>query len=268
MTVTGRMNYVAPMTVRARFHANDASRDVLTLDPRTVDIEDVRGAAIAPTLEREGFSLFPHKSRVEDFRNTGEVAARYPAEIERLVLEVSAADHVVVTGSGILRFGERSADCGQLNNSRPARFIHVDVSNSTAAQFATRSKPAALQRRVRRFAHYNIWRVISPPPQDVPLAVCDARTVAPADLMPADAVFDHRGQPEWSFEGLVVHFNPVHRWCYYSNMNRGEALVFKTHDSQPGAPSQVPHSAFDDPTCPQGVEPRASIEIRAIAYWA
>jgi hypothetical protein len=50
-------------------------------------------------------------------------------------------------------------------------------------------------------------------------------------------------------------------------MNRDEALVFKTFDSDPAQPCHCPHSAFDDPTCPAGVPPRMSIEIRAIAYF-
>ncbi|HKU91015.1 MAG TPA: hypothetical protein VJP84_14580 [Steroidobacteraceae bacterium] len=29
----------------------------------------------------------------------------------------------------------------------------------------------------------------------------------------------------------------------------------------------VPHGAFDDPGCPAGVIPRASLEMRGIAYW-
>jgi hypothetical protein len=31
----------------------------------------------------------------------------------------------------VLRFAERSQDSGALNNSRPARFVHVDVSDAT-----------------------------------------------------------------------------------------------------------------------------------------
>src|SRR5258708_13315480 len=80
-------------------------------------------------------------------------------------------------------------------------------------------------------------------------------------------VFDVPGKPEWSFEGLVVRYNPRHRWSYFSNMTREEALVFKTNDSDPKQPHHVPHTAFNDPTCPAGVAPRASIEMRAIAYW-
>ncbi|HUN75208.1 MAG TPA: CmcJ/NvfI family oxidoreductase [Steroidobacteraceae bacterium] len=265
--VAGSVNYVAPMAVRPRFYANDHSRDILQLDPRTVRIEDARARETPASLEREGIALVAHRSGVADFRSTTEVAAVHPAEIEALILELSAADAVVVNGTGVLRFGERSPESGRLNNSRPARFIHIDCSDATAARFAERARPQRDSRPLRRFAHYNIWRTFSQPPQDVPLAVCDARSVEPQDRVPADAVFDVAGQPEWSFEGLVVRFNPGHRWLYFSNMTRDEALVFKTHDSAPDAPSQVPHSAFDDPTCPPAVPPRASIEMRAIAYW-
>jgi hypothetical protein len=97
--------------------------------------------------------------------------------------------------------------------------------------------------------------------------ITDARSVAAEDLVPADAVFDQRDAPEWSFEALVVRHNPAHRWLYFSNMTRDEVIVFKTHDSDAAEPTQVPHSAFDDAACPAGVPPRASIEMRAIAYW-
>jgi hypothetical protein len=265
--VPGRINYIGAMSERPRYHANDASRDVLALESHVVQIENVRARAEPPTLAREGFVLVPHASAVRDFRDGAEITARLVPELGLLIRSLSGADAVVVNPMGVLRFGERSPDSGRFNNSRPARFIHVDVSDPTAAAFAERSRPASATRPVRRFAHYNIWRALSEPPQDVPLAVCDARTVGPPDLVPADAVFDVAGQPEWSFEGLVVRYSPAHRWCYYRDMTRAEVLVFKTHDSQAGEPSHVPHSAFDDPSCPAGVTPRSSIEMRAIAYW-
>src|SRR5438876_710721 len=84
--------------------------------------------------------------------------------------------------TGVLRFAERSAQSGALDNSRPARFAHVDVSDATAALFSQRSLPEGAG-APRRTAHYNIWRAISPAPQDVPLALCDARSVAQGDLL-------------------------------------------------------------------------------------
>lgn len=264
-SVEGRINYIGDMAVRPRYYAQDHSRDNLVFDNRAVRIEDLRGAAEQPTLAREGFALVPHTSKVEDFRDAEAVGRIHIREIEELVRKLSGASQVVVTGSGILRFGERSADCGQYFNSYPARFIHVDISDPTARAFAARARPHAGP--AHRFAHYNVWRAISEPPQDVPLAVCDARSVAAGDLVTADAVFDAKDAPEWSFEGLVLRHNPAHRWCYFSAMTRDEALVFKTNDSDPRAPHSVPHSAFDDPGCPDGVAPRASIEMRAVAFW-
>ncbi|HEY5409676.1 MAG TPA: CmcJ/NvfI family oxidoreductase, partial [Caulobacteraceae bacterium] len=168
--VKGTISYIHEMAERPRFYANDHSRDLLDLDPRTVDIEDARSWPVPPDLDREGFMLTPHRSAVTDFRDAAEVARLHPAEIETLLLEVTGADRVVVNGTGVLRFGETSPDAGRLNNSFPARFIHIDCSDKTAAQFAERSRPKDVERPVRWACAYNVWRVLSPPPQDIPLA--------------------------------------------------------------------------------------------------
>ena len=266
-SVEGWVNYIGEMAQRPRYYANDHSRDVLNLDPCKITIEDARRRELPPCLAREGFELVAHASEVQDFKDSQEVARVHPQEIERLLLDVTGADHVVISSPGVLRFGEGAKDAGKYSNSMPARFVHVDISDATAEQFAHRSMPADSGRALRRFAHYNVWRAFSAPPQDIPLTVCDARSVTPADMIYADAIFDEKDKPEWSFEGWVVRRNPRHRWSYYSNMTRGEAIIFKTNDSDPAQPHCVPHSAFDDPSCPKGVLTRASIEMRGIAYW-
>jgi hypothetical protein len=267
MTVKGSMNYIGAMRERPRYYANNHSRDVLTLDPRSVSIEDARTRSAPACLSVEGFQLVTHRSSVSDFKDPAEVAAVHAPEIQSLLLQVSGADRVVVNSPGVLRFSEKSAEAGRFNNSYPARFIHVDISDVTARRFAERSAPMDGGQPIRRFAHYNVWRALSVPPQDVPLAVCDARSIQGSDLIEADAVFDIPGSPEWSFEGWVIRYNPAHRWSYFSAMRLDEALVFKTNDSDPDEPHCVPHSAFNDPSCPAGGAPRASIEMRGIAYW-
>jgi hypothetical protein len=272
-TVQSRLNYIGPMTDRPRYYADDCSRDVLALDPRTIEVEDARLRAQPHSLAQEGFALLPHKSSVSDFHDPEETARVYRLETKRLLLELTDADDVVLSARPVRRFARVSPDSirltnsGQLYNSRPGHFVHVDISNAAAAAFAKRWRPKDHDRPVRRFAHYNIWRVFSPPPQDVPLAVCDSRSVSASDLVEADAIMDIPGKPESSYVGLVVRYNPRHRWSYFSNMNRDEVLVFKTHDSDAGQPNHVPHAAFNDPTCPAGLAPRASIEMRGIAYW-
>lgn len=265
-SVRATLGFSEPMSTRPIFHANDTTRDVLNVVPRSVSIEDARHRAGAPALDIEGFSLYPHRSAVRDFRDRSEVERVHVEEIRRLLLAVSGADHVVVTGSGILRFAERSAESGAHNNSRPARFVHVDCSDATSTSFYARSRPDN-GRVVRRSAQYNVWRALTAPPQDVPLAVCDARSLAQEDLIPADAIFDHNGTVTFSFEALLVRHSARQRWVFYSNMCADEALVFKTNDTDRNCAHCVPHGAFDNPDCPDGVLPRASLEMRGIAYW-
>lgn len=255
--------YAGRGIVRPRYHANDTSRDLLQVLPVDMDILDAR--ELDATLDEAGFTLVAHRSAVVDFTDREAVGGIHRPEIVDLIASLTGADLVLVNSPGILRFSEKSGKSGVLDNSRPARFAHVDISDATAAAFAYRAAPEG--RPVARFAHLNVWRAISAPPQDVPLAVCDARTIRPQDLILADAVFDSPGRAEWSFEGIVVAHDPSHRWHWFPDMTRDEALVFKTHDSDPTRAHCVPHVAFDNPLTGPDVPPRASIEMRAIALW-
>lgn len=265
-SVPAQLNYLAPMSERPQFHANDQSLDRVALDRRTVWIGNGRAQGESPSLAREGLQLLDCPTKVSNFRDSAAVARVYPSEIRELVLALTAADAVVVTGPPILRFAERSHEAGTRDNSRAARLVHIDVSEKAAAEFATRAAPPD-SRLIRRTAQHNIWRTFSPPPQDVPLAVCDARTVSPADLVPADANFDQHGTIVRSFEALLLRYNPAHRWLFFPDMVGDEVLVFKRHDTDLQQPHHVAHSAFSDARVPADAVPRASIEMRTVAYW-
>ena len=259
--ITASIAYAARTSFRQRYYANDHARDTVVVEPHRMALTSARG--IAASLDGEGFELARHRSEVRDFEDPAEVAAVYPAEIVDLLLGLSGADGVFVTAPGILRFAESSGRAGSRNNSMPARFAHVDIATEVSAAFAARGLPEG--KRMRRYAQFNVWRAIGGVPQDVPLAVTDARSVAPSDLMIADAVFDEAGKPEWSFESYLVAHNPAHRWYWYPEMSRDEVLVFRTGDSRD--PRPVPHVAFDNPLAPPGCPPRVSIEMRVAAYW-
>jgi len=263
MNTHAAIAYVGRGIARPRYYANDHSRDLLEINLVEMEIADARKTRTA--LDVTGFTLVRHRSAVVDFTDRVAVDTVHRQEIVELVTVLSGADQVLVNSPGILRFSEKSVSSGVLDNSRPARFAHVDISDPTAEAFAHRAAPES--RRLARFAHYNVWRAISEPPQDVPLAVCDARSIAPNDLIAADAVFDAPGKPEWSFEGWVLAHAPQHRWHWFPDMNRDEALVFKTHDSDRSHAHCVPHVAFDNALCPANAPPRASIEMRALAFW-
>ena len=265
-TIHAEINYVGEMRERPQFHANDQSLDRLNLDPRVVAITDGRDLTDSPSLSTEGFALLSCPTAVRDFRDMAAVTRVYPEESRQFIQALTGADAVVISSPPILRFGERSREAGSRDNSRAARLVHIDTSDSTAADFAEMAAPKDAG-RIRRISQHNIWRTFSAPPQDVPLAVCDARSIAREDLVPADARFDRDGKIAFSFEALLLRYAPSHRWVFFREMTRDEVIVFKRHDTDPSEPHFVPHSAFSDPRVPRDAEPRASVEIRTIAYW-
>ena len=68
-------------------------------------------------------------------------------------------------------------------------------------------------------------------------------------------------------ETYYLEPNPKHRWVYYSKMQADEALLLKCYDSDPGRVPFTAHSAFADPSCPEGALPRESIEVRTLAFF-
>jgi len=266
--VTSSVNYLGDMDVRPVFYAQQRERDNLVLQTQPVDIVDARELEEEPSLEKNGFTLVRHATNVRDF--TAENAQGiYRREIEDLILEVTGAEKVIVTNS-VLRWSERAGDKSAFVNSHPARFVHVDYSRKSFEDFA-RMHLADVEDAEswlkRRFVAYNIWRVLTPPPQDVPLALCDARTAQANDVTVGEAVIDTPNEPEMRFESSLYHANPGHRWFWFSDMRPDEALVFKAFDSDLERVQGCPHSAFDNPDCPADVAPRASAEIRAYAFY-
>ena len=266
-TVEAEINYLAPMDSMPYFYAKDHDRDNLALESRRVSIEDARQVDPAPSLDREGFTLVPHKSAVTDFEDAEATATIYAREIEALIQQVTGADHVVARGT-VLRFSQQQ-NRDAFVNSLPAGFVHVDVSHESFAQFAAvglgdhPDKEALL---AGRYVGFNIWRVLTPPPQDLPLAICAANSVTEADRVTGEARVDGVGIEEFRFGSSLYRPSPRHRWFYYRDMNPDEALIFKQFDTAAPEIVGVPHVAFADSTAENPV-PRASAEIRAFAYW-
>lgn len=266
--VTSTVNYLGDMHVRPVFYAQRRDKDNLVLEPHSVEIYDARGLQDPPTLEANGFTLVDHRCSVTDF-TADEAVEIYRPEVRELILGLSGADDVIVMNT-VLRWSERAGDRSSFVNSHPARFVHVDYSRQSFDEFARMQladSDNAGSRLARRYVAYNIWRVLTPPPQDVPLAVCDARTASADDVTVGEAVIDAPGQPERRFGSSLYHASPRHRWFWFSDMRPDEVLVFKAFDSDLDRVQGCPHSAFDNPDCPPGVPPRASVEIRAFAFY-
>ena len=267
-SVKGVVNYLGPMSERPEFFSQAVEKSNLVLEAHEIAVADFRGREAEAGLATTGFTLVDHRTSVSNFRDAEQVAARYKPEIVELITRLTGARKVMVTPP-VFRWSERE-EHPEMVNSRPARFVHVDYSLDAFHGFARShlgDDPDADAWLAGRYAAFNIWRVLSPPPQDCPLAVIDRRTTERADVIEGDAVIDADGRPEFRFGSSLYAASPRHRWGYYSDMTPDEALVFLAYDNADERVPGCPHSAFDDPTCPANAVPRSSCEIRAYAYW-
>ena len=255
-----------------QFVTEDESQSTMeTLPGRAMRITNAR--QLVTDLDREGFQLVRHVSTVDDFDRIQEdpdVDHSYTEEMAVLLRQVTGAAKVFMLGGGKKRYGETATDkLAPLFNAKPARYPHADNTDSSSQElvemvvtFVDDIELSAYS----RWALYNMWRAMSPPPQDFPLAVCDARTVAPTDEITVAALTRERvGEIRHDTTGYL--FNRAHGWHYYPDMTRDEVLIFKAHDTDGERSRRVPHTAFTDPTCPSDVPTRASVEMRGLALF-
>lgn len=243
-----------------------------TLPGQEMVIRSARG--LATSLDREGFVLVNHVSQITDFGLIEEdqgTDQQYSEEMAALLREVTGGAFALMLGGGKKRFGESATErLAPLINAKPARYAHADNTDISAKLLFGRITEAAggqIPGNVR-WAMYNIWRAVSPPPQDFPLAVCDASSAVATDEVPVTAVTSTRGVGEMRHDTTGFLHNPKHRWNYFPDMTRDEVIVFKAHDSLEGVARRVAHTAFTDPTCPAGTPTRASVEARGLVFFA
>jgi hypothetical protein len=224
-------------------------------------IYDARPVADSLSLDREGFALTRHDTAVTDFYDEKQVREIYYPEMERLVAEATGAQKVLVFDHTI-RTAERAVERGL---RAPVQMVHNDYTDKSGPQRVRDLLPAleAEARLQHRFVEINVWRPIKGPVQAWPLALADARSIAPADVITCDLIYADR-----TGEILYGIYNPDHRWNYFPRMERHEAALIKCYDSlKDGRARFSLHTAFEDPTTPENAPPRESIEIRTLAFF-
>jgi len=229
---------------------------------RAVEIRNGRPLAGGFSLDENGFEFVRHPTRVADFFDAGELKTVYYPEVEQLIKDVSGASRVVVFDH-TLRSGDEAEREARLVRE-PVLSVHNDYTEWSGPQRVRELLPdEAGELLAHRFAIIQVWRAINRPIQANPLAIADARSLAPADLIAAERRYPHRVG-----ETYQVRYNPAHRWFYFPEMRRDEALVFKVYDSQQdGRARFTAHTSFIDPTSPADAPPRQSIEARTLAFF-
>jgi hypothetical protein len=213
-------------------------------------------------IDRNGFVFVHHPTKIADFYDDDEVRRVYYPEMEALIKKEAGAKRVVVFDHTLRTQDEAQREARQIRDV--VRRVHNDYTEFSAAKrvrdLMGDEAEALLQ---RRFAIVQCWRPIRLPVESWPLAICDSQTLDPKNMVVTERRYQDRvGQT------AAITWDPNHRWYWFPHMRRDEALVFKVFDSMTDGRSRwTAHTAFDDPTSPDGAPMRESIEIRTLAFF-
>jgi hypothetical protein len=240
-----------------------APRVLFETERHSVLIQDMRPLADALALDREGFELRRHQTAVFDLYDDDAVERVYYPEIEALLRALTGARRVIVFDA------TRRSDAGAGARNRdglrgPASRVHVDYTEKSGPQrvkdLLGEAEASRLAASGARIMQINVWRPIRDPVERSPLALADAASVRPEDLIATDQVFPDR-------VGEIYHLahHPGQRWYYASLMTPDEVLLIKGYDSlTDGRARFTPHGAFELPDTPESAPPRESIEVRTL----
>jgi hypothetical protein len=265
-TIEATLNYIisdgAPVFTIVATPGSRDGRSGATPDPRRVVIHNGRPHAGEFALERDGFRFIRHDTKMADFYDEDEIRRVYYPEMEALIKAESGArrvhvfDHTLRTADDDIRESKKIREV--------VRRVHNDYTEKSGPQRVRDLLPAEADELLkRRFAIIQVWRPIRYPVETFPLAIADARSLSPQNL-----VISERRAAERIGQTYAITYNPAQQWYWFPQMRRDEALVFKTYESMTdGRARWTAHTAFEDPSAPPNARPRESIEIRAFAFF-
>ena len=149
-----------------------------TVDPHRVPIHNARLHSDPFVLDREGFRFVRHDTAVADFFDEDQVRRVYYPEMEALVKAESGASRVVVFDHTLRTADDEQREARKIREV--VRRVHNDYTEWSGPQRVRDLLPQEADDLLqRRFAIVQVWRPIRHPVESFPLAICDARSIAP-----------------------------------------------------------------------------------------
>ncbi|HTH29552.1 MAG TPA: CmcJ/NvfI family oxidoreductase [Sphingobium sp.] len=260
--VMAEINYLGEMDEKPLSYSHNREKGNLVLDGHVMQVQDIRRSNT--TLEKEGVIL---ADLAMDFDGDLDAAPeKFRSAFANHIHDMTGAGKIIVLPP-ILRWSE-PPDPNKVVSS-PAPYVHCDFTLDSFHLIMSQvvaDDPQKDRWLGGRYALYQTWLALSPPPQDKPLAVIDRSTVDPADLVDGAVMV---GPPDnvARYPAVFSRYNPAHRWYYVSDMTPRDALIFvgcdSGYDTLPGAL----HTAFQNTACGDRVIPRISCETRAFIFW-
>jgi hypothetical protein len=244
--------------------------DERTVERRSMPVRNGRAAPVPPTVAREGLELVSWPSPIARERLDELVAQKplltmrpiehdYWAETIPVIRERTGARDVLPLHASTVRYSEQAHRDGMMT---PAGWAHLDYDfDEAAVQLQETLDRAQVDvAPFSRYVLYQTWRVLTDPPQDFPLAICDWRTVTAADIVPLEYHVGTEGN-DVTYRSQGSRHSDRHEWWYFPDLTVDDLLLFVGFDSaHPDTPSSL-HVSFEDPSVHDPV-PRGSIETR------
>ena len=266
--VRAKLNYTFDNGKEPDYYFYDPDPSVQLNPPGTdvheVPIFDAWSIKADISADREGFEHHAFDPSFQQFDDDEAVKNAFYDQIIAFVKKHTGAARVVVFDHTIRK--RLPADLSaQTTVQRPAvMLVHSDYTIASGPQRVRDVLPdeadALLDRRV---AFYNVWKPLTSPVEELPLAMCDATTHADDDMLRMNLKYSER-----TGEIYVMRHSPGHRWYYFPDMQPDQALLLKTFDSEAdGRARFMGHTAFEDPTTRADAKKRESIEVRTMAFF-
>jgi hypothetical protein len=245
------------------------SKDVVSYE---VTIRNARPIVDELSLDREGFTLVHHPLSCVGERDPEVLRDRYLDEVVPFIKDYFKASWVVPRRDGVIIRDRGDAAFPPEPDKTDHGLVRRQVAGHAHMDYSPVAGPmlAALQDQMQglpiqaysRLMIIQAWQVLSLPPQDFPLAICDGSTVLDTDLV--EEVYDGYGLRHYK---LGVHYSPLQRWYYFPNMTPDEFILFKGYDTDDTRSARAAHSAFDNRHASPNAVPRVSIESRYCVYY-
>ena len=259
------LKFIVPQKTKPVFESSEYTGTVPKIhfktEYRPVPILDIRDSNISYTMEKNGFQLLKHKTKVKNFYDHEEVIKIYEKELKDFLIKFTGAHEVVIfdyTRRSDGESGARNPD----GLRGPADRVHSDYTDLSGPK---RAKDVLgmdnynnLLKEGGRIVQLNVWRAINGPVKRSPLAFADAESIPKKDLVETDQIFSNR-------TGEIYHisYSKKHKWHWVSDMQNDEVLLLKGWDSiNDGRVKYTPHGAFELPNQLDSDPPRESIEAR------
>lgn len=255
----------APLVYIPSEGGGDQTEHLGNFTTHTVRVMNARTCLAQTDIDREGFALIQHTSKVSNFYSDEQLHDIYHAELKALLKQQLGATRVEVFDD--TRRSSSLSRQREQESREPANIVHNDYTATSGYKrlndhFAERPEEAA-ELAKNRFAIVNVWRSIAGPVMDHPLVFCDATSVSAEGLVAVE-----RRAKERIGELQVALFEENQQWYFYPRLNPDEALIFKTFDSaDDGRTRFTLHSSFQDPEAPDSAPPRESLESRCLVFF-